>query len=150
MIKVNDGQDPYNVIGEYIREHMTAIEDMIAVIEIDGYITNELFMVDMDADGYFVWKSDWWEGEKNISLVDFFPVSDAKKTSAQRKGKWIYEKINSYTSRTYCSECGNSAPFRCVSDDHYGVHMHGEISKTKFCPNCGAKMDAEEGEAHEF
>lgn len=99
VIKVNDGQDPYSVIGKYIREHMTAIEDMIAVIEIDGYITNELFMVDMDADGYFVWKSDWWEGEKNVSLVDFFPVSDAKKPSAQP------EQTNSWYINSWCIDC---------------------------------------------
>ena len=83
LIKVKDGQNPYSVIGKYIREHITVIEDMIAVIEIDGHITNELFMVDMDEDGFFVWKSDWWEGEKNVSLMDFFPVSDAEKPSAQ-------------------------------------------------------------------
>ena len=58
----------------------------------------------------------------------------------QKKGKWIDEKINSYTSRTYCSECGNSAPFICVSGDYYGRYMHGEINKTEFCPHCGADM----------
>ena len=61
----------------------------------------------------------------------------------RKKGKWVDEKINSYTSRTYCSECGNSAPFICVSDDYYGRNMHGETKKTKFCPNCGAKMEEE-------
>ena len=61
----------------------------------------------------------------------------------RKKGKWIDEKINSYTSRTYCSECGNSAPFICVSGDYYGRNMHGETNKTKFCPHCGARMDGE-------
>ena len=78
MLKVPNGQDPYSVIGQYIQNHITAIEDIIATIEIDGIRTNELFMVDMQQDGYFVWKSDWYEGEKNIALIDFFPVSDAK------------------------------------------------------------------------
>ena len=61
----------------------------------------------------------------------------------QKKGKWIDEKINSYTSRTYCSECGSSAPFVYESDDYYGNHAHGETAKTKFCPNCGADMRGE-------
>lgn len=78
MLKVPYGQDPYSVIGKYIRDHITAIEDIIATIEIDGIRTNELFMVDMQEDGYFVWKSDWYEGEQNIALIDFFPVSNAK------------------------------------------------------------------------
>ena len=36
-------------------------------------------MADADADGYFYWKSDWWEGEEDVALLDFFPVSDAEK-----------------------------------------------------------------------
>ena len=77
ILKVPNGENPYTVIGQYIRDHITAIEDIIATIEIDGIRSNELFMVNMEEDGYFVWKSDWWEGEKNIALIDFFPVSDA-------------------------------------------------------------------------
>ena len=79
ILKVPKGQDPYNVIGQYIQDHITIIEDIIATIEIDGVRTNELFMVDMQQeDGYFVWNSDWYEGEQNIALIDFFPVSEAK------------------------------------------------------------------------
>lgn len=83
MFKVPYGQDPYSVIGEYIRNHITVIEDIIAVIEIDGSVTNTLFMVDMDKDGYFIWNTDWYEGEKNVTLIDFFPVSEATKPIAQ-------------------------------------------------------------------
>jgi L-rhamnose mutarotase len=78
MLKVPNGQDPYTVIGQYIQNHITVIEDIIATIEIDGVRTNELFMVDTQEDVYFVWKSDWYEGEQNIALIDFFPVSDAQ------------------------------------------------------------------------
>ena len=83
MFKVPNGQNPYTTIGRYIGDNTTAIEDMIAVIEIDGVTMNELLLVDMHEDGYFVWKSDWWEGEKDIALIDFFPVSDAQKPSTQ-------------------------------------------------------------------
>lgn len=85
MIKVKKGQDPYSVIGQYIRNHVSAIEDMIAVIEIDGKTSNELFMVDMTVDGYFIWKNDWYEGDENVVLIDFFPVSDA----CNLKDHWI-------------------------------------------------------------
>lgn len=72
-------------------------------------------------------------------------IDDLSSTEPEqkKKGEWIDEKINSYTSRTYCSECGSSAPFVYKSDDYYGNHAHGETAKTKFCPNCGADMRGE-------
>lgn len=83
MFEVPYGQDPYSAIGKYIRENITIIEDIIAVIEINGVETNELFMVDMNEDGYFIWNSDWYEGEEKVVLIDFFPVSEAINSSAQ-------------------------------------------------------------------
>ena len=85
LVNVNKGQDPYSIIGNYILNHVTAIEDMIAVIQINGIIIKELYMVDVDADGYFYWKSDWWEGEEDVALLDFFPVSDAERNQME----WI-------------------------------------------------------------
>ena len=71
-------------------------------------------------------------------------LKDLRSTEPERKkGVWIDEKINSYTSRTYCSECSSSAPFIYESDDYYGNHAHGETVKTNFCPNCGADMRGE-------
>lgn len=89
MFEVPHGQDPYNAIGKYIRDHMNIIEDVIAVIEIDAVETNQLFMVDMHEDGYFIWKSDWYEGEEKVVLMDFFPVSEAINSSAQPEPQWI-------------------------------------------------------------
>ena len=86
MLKVPYGQDPYSVIGKYIRDHITAIEDIIAVIEIDDITTSQLFMVDMNEEDYFIWNNDWYEGEKDVALIDFFPVSEAINPSAQKKG----------------------------------------------------------------
>lgn len=79
LVNVSKGQDAYSVIGNYILNHVTDIEDMIAVIQINGVIIKELYMADADADGYFYWKSDWWEGEEDVALLDFFPVSDAER-----------------------------------------------------------------------
>ena len=78
MFKVPNGQDPYSAIGKYIRNHITAIEDMIAVIKINEVETNQLFMVDINEENYFIWKNDWWEGEEDVTLIDFFPVSEAQ------------------------------------------------------------------------
>ena len=68
--------------------------------------------------------------------VDDMPSAEQER----KKGKWIDVKINSYTSRTCCSECGSSAPFIYKSDDYYSNHAHGETARTKFCPNCGADL----------
>lgn len=127
MFKVSNGQNPYNVIGKYIRDHITAIEDMIAVIEVNGVITNELFMVNMNEDGYFVWKSDWWEGEENVALIDFFPVSDAQKPSewsARKTGKWIPIEDSDCWRGYICNKCGKTVN-----------------QKENYCPNCGAIME---------
>lgn len=83
MLKVPYGQDPYSVIGKYIRDHITTIEDIIAVIKIDEVETNQLFMVDMNEENYFIWDNDWYEGEKDVALIDFFPVSEAINPSFQ-------------------------------------------------------------------
>ena len=117
MLKVPNGQDPYNVIGQYIQNHITAIEDIIATIEIDGIRTNELFMVDMQEDGYFIWKSDWYEGEKNVYLIDFFPVSEAQKYSPQ-------------VEIIYCRDCSYG------TQDEYGRW---------FCRSLGCQIGNEDG-----
>ena len=128
-VKVPNGQDPYDVIGQYIQNHIKVIEDIIATIEIDGVRTNELFMVDWEEDGGFVWKSDWYEGEQNIALIDFFPVSDAK-PERKKKGKWIIN--GDYID---CSVCRH--------DKWSRVPFEGLVKIFNYCPNCGADMRGE-------
>jgi hypothetical protein len=120
MIKVKNGQDPYSVIGKYIRDHITAIEDIIAVIEIDDITTNQLFMVDMNEENYFIWNNDWYEGEKDVALIDFFPVSEAINSSARPE-------------RT-CVNCGRTVNnggwyadgrTRCPIEEHYALPKDG-------------------------
>lgn len=142
MIKVPYGQDPYSVIGKYIRDHITAIEDIIAVIEIDDITTNQLFMVDMNEENYFIWENDWYEGEKDIALIDFFPVSEAINPSAQpkqKRGKWEEkavsdEKVIDEWQSARCSACGkyHTAPYMYYFNNY------------NYCPNCGARMTEEE------
>ena len=81
LIKVNKNENPYDVIGNYIEKHTPVIDDIIAVISIDGKICNELLLVDgeIGSTNNFVWQIDWWEGEENVELIDFFFVSDACK-----------------------------------------------------------------------
>ena len=141
MLKVPNGEDPYNVIGQYIQNHVTVIEDIIATIEIDGVRTNELFMVDLQEDGYFAWKSDWYEGEQNVALIDFFPVSDAE--PERKKGKWEVYNILDYSQRPSGRKVLRCPFCEYLSNDFISiVEYHRAL--TNFCPNCGAKMDGEE------
>ena len=139
MIKVPYGQDPYSVIGKYIQDHITAIEDIIAVIEIDDITTNQLFMVDMNEENYFIWENDWYEGEKDIALIDFFPVSEAINPSAERRGRWVHYEhrepqydIEGYKTWAEEYQCSNCGFIHTVIEDfgHYA-----------FCPRCGARME---------
>jgi hypothetical protein len=63
-----------------------------------------------------------------------------------KTGRWIEENIDKWGRKISCSECGSPPPFEHVSDgDVYSANGYGVINKTKFCPNCGAKM-VKEGE----
>ena len=77
-----------------------------------------------------------WEREGFVDELMELPSAD------RPTGEWIFEKTDEY-KRTYCSVCGASAPFICISEDIYGRRLHGRRRKTKFCPNCGADMRGE-------
>ena len=79
---------------------------------------------------------DYCENDNKVNaLTALFQVGDAIMdcTTADvqevRRGKWISNELGGYKWVYYCSECGwvDGYPF---SDRH------------KYCPNCGAKMDA--------
>lgn len=135
LVNVSKGQDPYSVIGNYISNHVTAIEDMIAVIKINGVVTKELYMVDVDADGYFYWKNDWWEGEEDVALLDFFPVSDAERI-----------EINDSISRQWLIECVGEGwiKFDTEKDENTFMHLVRDIAPSvrpdphynKWCTDC--------------
>jgi len=131
MLKVPYGQDAYSVIGKYIRDHITAIEDIIAVIEIDGITTNQLFMVDMNEENYFIWNNDWYEGEKSVALIDFFPVSEAINQSAQS------ENIR-------CKDCKHWDGYYCHNKnwgDGYGNYTPPIKKEDGFCDWAERKED---------
>ena len=81
LIKVNKNENPYDVIGNYIEKHVSVIDNVIAVISINGEIHNELLLVEITYNNNFVWLNDWWEGEENVELIDFFFVNEACKAN---------------------------------------------------------------------
>lgn len=164
MFEVPYGQDPYSAIGKYIRENITAIEDIIAVIDINGVETNELFLVDMEEDGFFVWKSDWYEGEKKVVLIDFFPVSEAINSSAQpdvpdtNVGDTIYREtaIDAIKKSRFLVDAMEKVikpppaqPERKTGhwerhNTYYGDDVSGSIDPDWRCSECGGKANVNE------
>lgn len=93
IFKLSHCEYPYEVIENYISNHSEVIEDMVAVIEIDGVRRNELLEYDFDNDS-FMFLSDWWEGEQEVALIDFFPVSEACNPKTSIPIEWIQNKID--------------------------------------------------------
>ena len=78
--------------------------------------------------------NDWKRYEEHKLILEL--LEQEPKT-----GHWVEEKINVGGRRVFCSECGSAPPFEYVSDgDVYSASGYGVINKTKYCPNCGARM----------
>lgn len=69
-------------------------------------------------------------------LISHIPTVDAKPV---RHGRWVEDR-----TELVCSVCG--ARF---SDEIPMMNRNFEYADLKFCPECGAKMDAEKGESHD-
>lgn len=71
------------------------------------------------------------DGHKILELLTAFADADGVDAVPVRHGKWIHEvrytidSLHSY-QQYRCSECGMTY-----------------ITNTKYCPNCGARMDEE-------
>ena len=63
-------------------------------------------------------------------IVNEIPVADV---DVGKHGRWIYESLGFGAYRYRCSECGNI----------YGQDQIEEFKHSKFCGDCGAKMDTE-------
>lgn len=149
-------------------------------------IENHILEYDSLDDSY-VWLNDWYEGQTDVEVLGYIPLSDVDTTKTltckncvsresvlmeldkylcgvpfdekgidevikdlpsvtpqPKTGRWVEETINEWTRKVFCSECGCRPPFEHVhvcNGDVYSTGGYGVINKTKFCPNCGAKME---------
>lgn len=113
-------QDTVNDVLALLKEHPEPMDDLIS-----RKAAMDVFM-GMPPDFYH---TSYIVGEINcLPSVDAVPVMH---------GRWLKNKYG----ETVCSECNNDALqvlTGCL------VNRHFEYRKSKFCPNCGAKMDKEE------
>ena len=80
-----------------------------------------------------------------LSTRDVVNVDDIEDlppvTPQPRTGHWVEENINEWSRKVFCSECGCAPPFEHISSgDVYSTSGYGVSNKTKYCPNCGARM----------
>lgn len=76
-----------------------------------------------------------WGYEGMREDLEKLPTADVVEV---RHGKW--EKSEIPEEKYVCSVCGGA----CWYYDY-----QGELAKSRFCPNCGAKMDGERKEGEE-
>lgn len=67
-------------------------------------------------------------------LVDDVPTADVQEV---KHGYWIPERDPDENNRIQCFHCS-------VCDDDF--HYIGAFVATKYCPNCGARMDGDNNE----
>ena len=98
---------------------------------LDAEMYHKSFEVD---DGRNVWNSGLWirykifeEAIRDAPTIDAMPVMHAQ---------WIIKEDPVFADKYYCSNCGEQA----------NVDLYGEWILSKYCPNCGARMDAERKE----
>ena len=73
-----------------------------------------------------VFDPNTWQGEMMIAIVDNLPTVD---TVPVKQGQWI-------TGRTYYNMDGE-----LVQEVHCSVCLTTKNDESKYCPDCGAKMD---------
>ena len=73
---------PYDTIGEIVEscgraygcDHMLATISLRYDCESEPRLTTEILEYEFDPDQY-IWLSDWWEGEENVELIGYSPLS---------------------------------------------------------------------------
>lgn len=71
----------------------------------------------------------------NSSIADIINEQPTADVQEVKRGHWIPERGPDEGNRIQCYHCS-------VCDDDF--HYIGAFIATKYCPNCGARMDGEE------
>jgi hypothetical protein len=98
--------------------------DALAKVKFHGYPEIEITPSDVNAEAY---KRGW--NDAIDAIIESAPTIDAVK-----HGRWIAQKGGGYC----CSECG-----RYSLDEVDGAFIHVS-ARTRYCHNCGTRMEKEE------
>lgn len=67
-----------------------------------------------------------------LNRIEEIVLKWQKKSKNQKTGHWIESNIPN--EKYACSECGGACWY---------YDFKGEVAKSKYCPNCGAKMEGD-------
>lgn len=69
-------KDPYTEAAEIIEQwaNKNYYDDFVVTLRLDGEIVTTLLCVDEAAN--MEWDNDWWEGQKEVRMIGFAPLSD--------------------------------------------------------------------------
>lgn len=112
----------YEVIGNKIQSSLNLFAgDVVVWLSLDGMVVTTLYRID---DGYGQWEDDWYEGQKDVQLIDYCLLDALKPVT---HAHWI---DNGEFCCYNCSNCRDAISYSDFIDYAY-------------CPHCGAKMDEE-------
>lgn len=119
----------YEVIGNKIQSSLNLIAgDVVVWLSLDGMSVTTLYRID---DGYGQWEDDWYEGQKDVQLIDYCLLDDLKPVA---HAHWIKSFFPGSVEfglpillDAACSNCGE----------------HQSYEAFPFCPYCQAIMDEE-------
>ena len=118
----------YEVIGNKIQSSLNLFAgDVVVWLSLDGMSVTTLYRID---DGYGQWEDDWYEGQKDVQLIDYCLLDDLKPVI---HAHWIKAFFPGSV------ECGLPILLdaTCSRCDFKMEELYS------YCPNCGAIMDEE-------
>lgn len=80
-------KDPYTEAAEIIEQwaKKNYYDDFVVTLRLDGEVITTLLCMDEAAN--LEWNDDWWEGQKEIRIIGFTPLSDLLCVGEPIKGK---------------------------------------------------------------
>ena len=120
---------------QYTKEQLELIMEEIAPLQADftDAIMRAADKIGVDRDGLYIHATNVLGIAARIGTYKDYEILSVADDKPVTSGKWeehLYE--DGEDSRMCCSACSNPA-----------IYVYGHPRFTKFCPNCGARMDGD-------